>query len=178
MNIKKYFIPIIILLLLIQCKSEQKIDIYSSNFKEGWAGHPDSPNKKPFDYFYMKSEGRASNKAMKRKPDLMWQTTCIDQAVTKSKGELFRNLYYETIYLESACHDGEVNGPILVREILYKWRGLNVKQCKPLFEDQENFPYSGWNECECVVFVKIPGGEKTIQAEVKEVYDRFYKKTK
>ncbi len=69
---------------------------------------PNNLTQKPFDYFYMKATGRASNKALKRQPDRMSQTTCIDEAITKSKGDLFQKLYSETIYLESAYHDDEV----------------------------------------------------------------------
>jgi hypothetical protein len=38
-------------MILFDCKSEQKIDIEKIYQREGWAGKPKSPNKKPFDYY-------------------------------------------------------------------------------------------------------------------------------
>ncbi len=162
MNIKKYFIPIIILLLLIQCKSEQKIDIYSSNFKEGWAGEPNNLTQKPFDYFYMKSTARASEKAIYKRSSEMMKSTCIDAAFTGVKGNLLGKLYGETIIIGSDLDTEQQANVIDYKEFSEELRSLKIKECKPLFEDEENFPNSGWKECECIFYIKIDGGREII----------------
>lgn len=132
---------------------------------EGWHGPPEDVNKKPFDFYYMKSVGRASQKAMDKRSGAMMQKTCTDAATTTVKGDLIGKLVGESIQGASGVSDGESTGQVVVREFMGTLQGVNVKECKALYPDDPQVPYSGWKECECVVFVKIPGGRDAVVAK-------------
>ncbi|MBK8397826.1 MAG: lipoprotein LipL21 [Leptospiraceae bacterium] len=132
---------------------------------EGWAGPPEQPNAKPFEFFYMKSTGRASQKAMDKRSGAMMQTTCTDAATTKVKGDLIGKLVKESIEGASGVADGESTGVVVVREFGGTLGGVNVKECKNLYPDDPNIPYSGWKECECIVYIKVPGGRDAVVAK-------------
>lgn len=166
----KYVLPLAIMLsVVLGCKSDDVTTVGDGAKKfEGWGGAPDSPSKKPFDFFYMRATGRASNKAMEKRSGAMMQTTCTDAAVTGMKGNLIGKLIGEEVTGASGTSDGESTGVVVVREFAGNLKGVNVKECKALYEDEANTPYSGWKECECVVFVKIPGGKEAVIAKAEK----------
>jgi hypothetical protein len=166
----KFVLPLALLLsAVLGCQKDDVTTVGDGARKfEGWGGSPDAPNKKPFDFFYMKATGRASNKAMEKRSGAMMQTTCTDAAVTGMKGNLIGKLIGEDVVGASGTSDGESTGVVVVREFSGNLRGVNTKECKPLFEDEANTPYSGWKECECVVFVKIPGGKEAVVAKAEK----------
>lgn len=136
---------------------------------EGWHGHPEDVNKRPFEFYYMKSVGKASPKAMEKRSGAMMQSTCTDAATTKVKGDLIGKLVGESIQGASGVSDGESTGAVVVREFQGKLQGVNVKECKALYKDDPEIPYSGWKECECVVFIKVPGGRDAVIAKAQEL---------
>jgi hypothetical protein len=136
---------------------------------EGWAGPPEDPKKKPFDYFYMKYAGRASEKAVQKRSGAMMQETCRDAAVTGAKGDLIGKLIGESITGASGISDAESTGKVVVREFQGKLQGVNVKACKPLAAPDPQIPNSEFKECECVVYVRIDGGREAVIARAKEI---------
>ena len=158
-----------ILAFVLGCSGDAKKDpttVGKDGYRfEGWAGSPEDPKEKPFDFFYMKSVGRASNKAMEKRSGAMMQKTCTDAAVLSVKGDLIGKLIGESIEGASSLQDGESMGLIVKREFSGQLQGVNVKECKALYPDEASTPYSGWKECECVVFVKIPGGKEAVLAK-------------
>jgi hypothetical protein len=163
----KYILPVAILLTaVLSCASDDVTTVGEGAKKfEGWGGAPDAPGKKPFDFFYMKATGRASNKAMDKRSGAMMQTTCTDAAVTGMKGNMIGKLIGESVQGASGVSDGESTGVVVVREFSGQLQGVNVKECKALYPDEPSTPFSGWKECECVVFIKIPGGKEAVVAK-------------
>jgi hypothetical protein len=135
---------------------------------EGWGGAPEDPYKKPFDFFYMRAKGRASTKAMMRRSGAMMQTTCTDTAVTGMKGNMIGKLISEVIQGASGNTDRESSGVLIVREFKGELQGVNVKECRPLYAHEPTTPYSGWKECECIVYWKFPGGKNAIIAAMEK----------
>ncbi|MCB1191224.1 MAG: lipoprotein LipL21 [Leptospiraceae bacterium] len=144
---------------------------------EGWAGPPEDLDAKPKDYFYMKYAGRASENAInkdngagkKKGSGPMMQTTCRDAAELNAKGDIIQKLAKETVQGASGVTDGESTGKLVVREFNAYVSGMNVKECKPLAVEDPDVPYSKWKECECVMFVRVPGGREAVLAKVKDI---------
>jgi hypothetical protein len=163
----KSILPLAIMLtVVLGCATDDEKTVGEGAKKfEGWGGAPDSPNKGPKDFFYMKATGRASTKAMDKRSGAMMQTTCTDAAVTGMKGNMIGKLIGETVTGASGTSDGESTGVVVVREFKGELQGVNVKECKALYPDEPTTPYSGWKECECVVYIKIPGGKEAVIAK-------------
>lgn len=134
---------------------------------EGWAGPPEDPSASPKEYFYMKYAGRASEKALEKRSGGMMQTTCRDAAELNAKGDIIQKLAFETVKGASGVSDGESTGKVVVREFAATTSGMNTKECKPLAVADPNVPYSEWKECQCVMYVRIPGGRDTVLAKAK-----------
>ena len=75
----KKILLLLIFLTTLTCSAKTEKSIPEQRL-EGWAGNPDNPNEKPFDYFYMRSKGRGNEKAFKKKYGALLYKTCIDSA--------------------------------------------------------------------------------------------------
>lgn len=174
-----FLLSISLLIALSYCSSGQEFASVGKGGEqfEGWAGPPEDLEGDPKDYFYMKYAGRASENAInkdngpgkKKGSGPMMQTTCRDAAELNAKGDIIQKLARETVEGASGVTDGESTGKLVVREFNAYVSGMNVKECKPLAVEDPDIPYSKWKECECVMFVRIPGGREAVLAKVKEV---------
>ncbi|MDX1958181.1 MAG: lipoprotein LipL21 [Leptospiraceae bacterium] len=160
-----------LILFTINCPSGKEAHSLDGDVQkfEGWAGPPEEVSKKPFDFFYMKKVARASEKAVNKRSGAMMQSTCVDAATTQAKGDLVGKLVGESLTGASGVSDGESTGAVVVREFNGKLKGVNVKECKPKAVATPDVPGSEYTECECVIFVKIPGGRDAIIAKAQEV---------
>ena len=59
MNKRLILLLLLFFLTILTCSSKSEKPIPERQL-EGWAGNPDNPNEKPFDYFYMSYAVRAS----------------------------------------------------------------------------------------------------------------------
>ncbi len=80
---KKLILLLLLFLTIFACSTKTEKPIPEKQL-EGWAGNPDNPNEKPFDYFYMKSTARASQKSIDKKNGEMMKKTCVHTATSKS----------------------------------------------------------------------------------------------
>ncbi|MDX1958183.1 MAG: lipoprotein LipL21 [Leptospiraceae bacterium] len=159
-----------ILFMILSCAGDKEAHSLDGGQKfEGWAGPPEEVSKKPFDFFYMKKVARASEKAVNKRSGAMMQSTCVDAATTQAKGDLIGKMIGESLTGASGVSDGESTGAVVVREFNGKLKGVNVKECKPKAVATPDVPGSEYTECECVIFVKIPGGRDAIIAKAQEV---------
>ncbi|MDX1958182.1 MAG: lipoprotein LipL21 [Leptospiraceae bacterium] len=158
---------LLILSLSFFCSEPKSKETVPEKPIEGWAGPPNDLTQKPFDYFYMRKVARASEKAVNKRDGKMIQATCVDAATTQAKGDLINILVGES--LTNSCHDGESTGPVIVREYNGKLKGVNIKECKPKAVAVPGILGSEYAECECVIFVKIPGGKDAIIAQLQEI---------
>ncbi|MCB1176136.1 MAG: lipoprotein LipL21 [Leptospiraceae bacterium] len=165
-----FLIAFAITLNFTACSSSEDVtELKGGQQFEGWAGPPEDVKAKPAEYFYMKTAGRASEKALNKRSGAMMQTTCTDAATVNAKGDLIGKLIGESITGASGISDGESTGKVVVREFSGKLQGVNVKECKPIAVPDPSIPLSEYKECQCVIFVKVPGGRDAIVARAKEI---------
>ncbi len=158
---------LITIFLFLNCKSEDPFKkLEQENIQKVWAGPPEDTSKKPFEYLYMKTKGKASSKAIEKKSLPMMETTCNDSTISYNIGP-FIHIFYEgrpgstrgdwsyTPTEEKARAELSI---ILSSSLKYKNRG--IRDCKPISDDEGLLK---WRECECIVYNKIPGGEKTVE---------------
>lgn len=92
----KKILLLVIFLTTLTCSAKTEKSIPEQRL-EGWAGNPDNPNEKPFDYFYMRSKGRGNEKAFKKKYGALLYKTCIDSATVAVKGDLIGKIIDEIV---------------------------------------------------------------------------------
>ncbi|MCB1176135.1 MAG: lipoprotein LipL21 [Leptospiraceae bacterium] len=169
-KVSSVLLTTIAILGLYTCSGGEKVhELPGGQQFEGWAGPPEDVKKKPYDYFYMKTAGRASEKALNKRSGAMMQTTCVDAATVNAKGDLIGKMIGESITGASGISDGESTGKVVVREFQGKLQGVNTKECKPIAVPDPSIPLSEYKECQCVIFVKIDGGRDSIVARAKEI---------
>ncbi|MEM7181811.1 MAG: lipoprotein LipL21 [Spirochaetota bacterium] len=173
MKLRYFAILAMVFTMLCNCSSSEpahKLTGKGVQEFEGWAGPPDDPKGSgPKDYFYMKYAGRASDKARKKRSGAMMQNTCTDAAELSAKGDIIQKLAHESVSGASGVSDGESTGKVVVREFAAKTSGMNRYKCKPIAKADPNIPLSEWNECVCVMFVRIEGGERAIVARAEAI---------
>lgn len=96
MNIK-VILPFL-LLVILSCLFKTEKSIPEQRL-EGWAGNPDNPNEKPFDYFYMRSTATASQKSINKNNDEMMKATCIDAVSTNLERKFIEFMLEDNLHL-------------------------------------------------------------------------------
>ena len=102
----KKILLLLLFLSTLACSSKPEKPIPEKQL-EGWAGNPDNPNEKPFDYFYMHMAGRASQKAIDKKSGAMMEMTCKNLATTNIKRDLIGKMIYESVQLDYTFNSKE-----------------------------------------------------------------------
>lgn len=157
------FIAAIMISSAYNCKSE---DITTSGKgakkMEGWAGPPEDPNKTPYNYYYMRVVGAASDKAIASKRSTQMEDTCQDAAKLSAKDNIIGKMKGEEVKGASGSSDGQSTGKVIIREFEGNVKGINVADCKPRGKN----PDKEWEECECVAFIVIDGGREAFRAAV------------
>lgn len=137
----KKLILICFVLNLIYCASKDEgVHICDApSWYNRWAGSPENPNKKPFDYFYTKSKGRASNNSIKSKNYLLMKTTCEQNvaSIVNIYYSLLRDVYWEE---NESSLEIKITQDETFRKDLQKKYQAQVKKCEPLYEDEPNKP--------------------------------------
>lgn len=174
MSSSKYAVLLMSLLLFVNlgCSSTEKDPTTvgeGGKVFEGWAGPPEDPKKKPLEYYYMKRVNRASPKAVERRSGAMMQETCTSGAALTAKADFMRKMIGETLTGAEGVSDGESTGKVVVAEFNGKVKGINTRECRPLKQVQPEAPGIEWEECECVMFARVPGGKDAIVAKAQEV---------
>jgi hypothetical protein len=190
----------ILAFFLLGCAKEKSIP--KQELLWGWAGSPDSPQTKPFDYFYMNWAARASNKAIQSKNKELMKKTCNEAAALNSKSNLISLLTYNSfnfgcfiscgyynekeskiklsdIFLVSCASEGNGDIPLEIatlRNQLYESLKIEYTACKSIAIPDSNIEGSEWKECECTVYTHIPGGRKSIWEQCIELEKKFESK--
>jgi|JI9StandDraft_1071089.scaffolds.fasta_scaffold03882_15 hypothetical protein len=189
----KKILLLLLFLTILACSSKPEKPIPEKQH-EGWAGNPDNPNEKPFDYFYMKSFGRGSLKSIGKKNGDMMKATCMQSAFIEGKSDLIRKILdslglenisetkvmysfssetYENIgakfHLIRASDTGCRISPKLIKEYMSKIKEVKINDCNPLYPDDPEIPGSGWKECQCILYLHSPGARDAILARDQEL---------
>lgn len=148
---------------------------------EGWGGPPEQRNDgktprdtNPKDYYYMKFASRASAKAIAKKNPVMVQSTCRESARLQGTSEVIRKMLGE-------CHNAgfftcnESNhgittdcNPFISASLA---KGVGIYECKATGpgSDPNDVSKDNWEECQCVIYAKFPGGRNALVAKVQEI---------
>lgn len=190
----------ILITLLIECAKDNAANKREILF--GWAGSPDNPLSKPFDYFYTTNSARVSTKAIQSKNVTLLKKKCNKAVAFQGKDSLVRHLmissfpegcsslycgkYYEretriypsnVLLVSCASDDGPILPEILgLHRQLMKSLKIQHIHCKPIAIADPNIEGSEWKECECTVYAHIPGGRKTIWEQCIELEKKFESK--
>ncbi len=84
---KRLILLFLLFLAILTCSTKPEKPIPEKQL-EGWAGNPDNPNEKPFDYFYMHTVGKTSPRAIEKKNGDMIKEHCTLRAIGSVKGDL------------------------------------------------------------------------------------------
>lgn len=157
-----------ILLFAEGCGScDRNLDGYfqGHDYIEGWAGVPEDPKKKPYDYFYMTKRSDSTRIGFKRKAKSSLQEFCIS-SVSEAKQDFMRKLIGETLTGAEGVSDIESAGKTVLTEYNSKVTDLNAWRCRPLRRES---PGKEWEECECIIYAKVPGGKEAIIKRAQEM---------
>ena len=187
----------ILVIFLLGCAKEKPMPREEPS--NGCAGSPDNPQAKPFDYFYMKSTGRASKKAIRLKNQTLMEQSCIE-STKYNRGDMI--LYLMKDSLNPPCEflmcgsyyewdsrikvpnpqivscTGNGNDNVLPEiKALYTQLDNTLKiqftNCKPTPSLDVKLTGDEWRECECTVYAHIPGGRKSIWEQCINLEKRF-----
>lgn len=157
---------ILLLPILLSCLQPKKEEIPIREL-EGWAGSPENPNQRPYEYFYMKYKAKASQKATHKGDKELMQKTCREMAGMLSIRIFLKKMINESAFTGSSPSDSYAP-PYneFFNEILkQKENTINttIHECKSIAE----YPKE-WAECECIVYSKFGGGRDAVIGIIKE----------
>ncbi|MCB1323063.1 MAG: lipoprotein LipL21 [Leptospiraceae bacterium] len=154
---------------------------------EGWACAPDSSealkgnspaeycddvDEEDKDYLYMKFSARASSRAIRENSIAMKQSTCRDAALTQVKGDGLSKIVGDYLEQASGVSDGQSTGVAIIRQSQGKIRGIGLYDCCSLNPSTgrcaESDEPETWEECQCVGYLRYPGGRDAFKADAQE----------
>ncbi|EPG65372.1 lipoprotein LipL21 [Leptospira wolffii] len=145
---------------------------------EGWGGPPEQRNDgktpkdtNPKDYYYMKFSSRASTKAVAKKSPAMMQSTCREASRLQGASDVVKKMVGETVESASGVSDGEATASVIVSQSAGVVKGVGVYECKAsgAGSDPSDVSKDNWEECQCVIYAKFPGGRDALVAKAQEV---------
>ncbi|TGK12559.1 lipoprotein LipL21 [Leptospira fluminis] len=145
---------------------------------EGWGGPPEQRNDgktpkdtNPKDYYYMKFSSRASAKAVAKKSPAMMQSTCREASRLQGASDVVKKMVGETVESASGVSDGEATANVIVSQSAGIVKGVGVYECKATGpgSDPKDVSKDNWEECQCVIYAKFPGGRDALVAKAQEV---------
>lgn len=151
------------ILVLAGCGSNEKVFPRADKPWEGWAGSLDRPGKMPFEYFYIKSQARASQKSIEMQNENSIKKTCSDAASLTAKADIAVKILSEF----SECSDCSEDKKTIFKESS-TIKEAKLKECKPTASEISEIKGSNWRECECIVYAHIPGGKDGLLSRIRE----------
>ncbi len=145
---------------------------------EGWGGPPEQradgktpKDTSPRDWFYMKYPARASEKAVAKKSQAMMQSTCREAARLQGAMDTVKKMVGESLEGASGVSDGESTGSVIVSQSAGVVKGVGAYDCKATGpgSDPKDVSKDNWEECQCVIWAKFPGGKDALVTKAKEI---------
>lgn len=160
----KFFL-ILVIGLVISCSSKNDnsvIDLSKTAKVGGWAGVPDSPNKKPYDYFYLLQKGNVKSKQVK--PEQM-EKACVDSVRKDGARNIVSNLVLFALLPVSDITETfeEYSTKFMLNDFKIKKIKMEVKNCIP------TIPNPKWKECECLTYIHVIGGLDYVYETIREL---------
>ena len=143
---------------VLTCKSVDRI--VGGEILEGWGIEDDQ------DVFYMKIEGRASERAEEKDTFSMKKSTCVESTGLQAKDKVIKKMLGEYISSSAVTFEGETQTFVVQSLSSGLIRGVQMKECR----STENH----WLNCECVYFVKGPDLKKKFLLQVEKAQENIY----
>ncbi len=164
MNFYIHLLPI--LFIIFTCADTPNTPVIQKELF-GWAGASEDINKKPHEYFYAKFYGKVEILSTKLKAE-DYQNKCIQSAMKQAKEEILFiaivNVFYGMtdtdgwdIDLHRAAKKNKNSFPI------------NLLLANPIAYRHEFYNGSEWRDCECIFYMKVPGGRDAIVVKMMEI---------
>ncbi len=152
---------------------------------EGWACAPDaamalkgqSPahycKGKKAEYLYMKFSSRASDKAIRLNSPGMKQSTCREASRLQVAADGLAKILGEQLEKASGVSDGQSTGVAIISQTKGIMNGVGVYDCCAVNVETGRCAEIGekedWKECQCVGYMKFPGGKKGLETKAKRI---------
>lgn len=178
-------ILLLLLLSFVYCSTKTEKPIPERTL-EGWAGNPDDPNKTPFEYYYIRVNGKSRINQNPELKENFYKETCIhsitknaesklmDQIIDKNFGINFHFNKSDDTFVYSSndfklelirSTDWDYDIPSIRKRIKPLLKEIKIKDCKPTATSNLKIPQNEWKESECILYVHIPYGRDRIVAE-------------
>ncbi|WP_086448570.1 lipoprotein LipL21 [Leptospira venezuelensis] len=189
--IKKFIAIVVTVALLTYCGSTIAQKDVNSVSKDdwsfqGWGGPPPeqgSNGKTPRDtnpkeYFYIKYSSNASIKAIAKKNPIMMQSTCRENARLQGASNITRKMISDSEPSEWITYSEYERGAVSyvlstdcnpsVSASLF--RSPKIYECKATGpgSDPNDVSKDNWEECLCIIYIKVPGGRDALIERMKE----------
>ncbi len=152
---------------------------------EGWACAPDaalglkglSPAQycegKKKEYLYVKFSARASDKAIRANSPGMKQSTCREASRLQVAADGLAKIIGEEVRRASGTSDGQSTGVAIIAQTKGIMNGVGIYDCCAVDADTGLCTKLGkkedWKECQCVGYMKFPGGQKGLVTTAKRI---------
>ena len=176
MKTKNPFYPVLIspllfmLLILPDCKSMnnsvnetvgEKVDeIKVTIKKEGWKVEDGE------DVFYLKVQGRASDRAEEKNDTIMKKTTCVESTSLQAKDQILRKIVGEYIESREVSIEGDTQSYIITSMSSGFIRGVEKNECASLKDH--------WLNCECVYSIRGPELKNKFILQIEKAQEDIY----
>lgn len=163
---------LLFIFILLSCSSQNDNSVadLSKIAKDGgdWAGAPDSPNKKPYDYFYLLQKGNITSKLIK--PEQR-EKACMDFVSKNGLVEISVRIFKMSI--EQAvcedCNENKTMGYLFAALFMNQKKEIQILECNSLVKDNLISVNSKQYECECLTYLKVVGGQKYILTKYEQL---------
>lgn len=155
---------ILLSLICLYCSSENENNYLRNQDYlqkwEGWAGAPESINRKPYEYFYAIQKGNVKLKRLK--PEQM-EKACID-SVRENGLEKITLMLVGNIF--DTMQDGgdysyEPYIKLMITDFKRNKLKMEIKTCSSTAWNPK------WMECECITYIYVPGGKDSVIGKLK-----------
>jgi hypothetical protein len=150
---------------------------------EGWSCAPNQtkalqglspgqycPEDGPNDYLYMKFSAAAEQSTIERQDTAaiaMRQSTCRKAAKDQISADGLAKILGEYLEQASGVKNGQSTGQVIIAQNKGLIRGVGVYNCCSLMPSgscAERGETETWEACQCVGYLKYPGGQKAFEA--------------
>ncbi|EMO71237.1 hypothetical protein LEP1GSC120_2035 [Leptospira santarosai str. 200702252] len=101
----------------------------------------------------------------------MMQSTCREASRLQGAADVVKKMVGETVEAASGVSDGEATASVIVSQSQGVVKGVGVYECKATGSgsDPKDVSKDNWEECQCVIYAKFPGGKDALVAKAQEV---------
>ncbi|MBE8246526.1 lipoprotein LipL21, partial [Leptospira borgpetersenii serovar Ballum] len=113
-------------------------------------------------------------KEVSKKRQAMRQANCREAARRQGASDGVKKMVGETVESAAGGADGEATASVIVSQSQGGVKGVGVYECKAIGSgsDPKDVSKGNWEECQCVIYAKFPGGKDALVAKAQEVSNK------